>query len=88
MEAALLCWIVVSMGCAFVLSHIAHEHDKGEFRWFLCGLVFGVFSLVFLNFLRRVPSDQEMSNTCDSGFDASHAAPASGTLHDPMNGSR
>lgn len=88
MEAALLCWIVVSMGCAFVLSHIAHEHDKGEFRWFLCGLVLGVFSLVFLNFLRRVESEAEPADTGDHGFDASHAAPASGTLHDPMSGSR
>lgn len=88
MEAALLGWIIVSMGCAFVLSHIAHEHDKGEFRWFLCGLVMGIFSLVFLNFLRRVPSETASTHGSGPRFDVSHAAPASGTLNDPMSGSR
>lgn len=88
MEAVLLCWIVVSVGCAFVLSHTAHSHEKKEFRWFLCGLVMGPFSLLFLGYLRRTPEEAEASHGADPGFDPTHAAPATGTFDDPMNGSR
>lgn len=88
MEAALICWILVSVGCAFVLSHTAYEHEKKEFRWFLCGLVLGPFSLMFLSHLRRPQEEAEALHGSDPGFDPSHAAPATGTLDDPMSGSR
>lgn len=84
MELILLCWIVVSVGCAFLLSHTAYEHHQGEFRWFLCGLILGPVSLVFLRFLRRVPGEEEPTHPCDPAFDPSHAAPASGTLDESL----